>query len=99
MLQSLTTRTGYATIQQEREPTPAETRLAKAQEQVAHQMALIEYLLMTGRDIRLALRLLRTMQQALDRLRLPGNTCAWRQAGREAAAAEQVGALVARASR
>ena len=56
-------------MQQKREPTPTETRLARAHERVAHQVALIEYLLLTGRDIRLALRVLQAMEQALDGLR------------------------------
>jgi hypothetical protein len=86
-------------MQQEREPTPAEKRLAEAQEWVAHQVALIEDLLVTGRDIRLAWRVLQIMQQVLDSLRGFSGVCACGQAEWQAAAAGQAGALVTGPSR
>jgi hypothetical protein len=47
----------------------AELHIAQAQERIAHQMAFIEWLVMTGRDSRAAASCLRTMEDTLAALR------------------------------
>ena len=58
-----------------------EWRIAQAQERIAHQMAFIEYLGMTGHDTRHAITFLRAMEDTLavmcrcrDLMRLPTRT-------------------------